>query len=208
MSPCRLHLNKFLLKISKSIFQNPRHFFILWFWGHIIPKELYQIEYASTNCCISSWEISKVMLSSLIGCHLTFQIDVWLMMTLFSKLCSNFQMDINLTNFLSLKNRSSTYCILFQNISNEPQIIWFGQGLSFQTLFQTTWHFPSFGLVFQICHVPNLLAYIWPNLGLKTFYEFVEINFHASNQLQTTKRHTQPSNSSPSPYEALVTKPS
>lgn len=68
----------------------PRHFFILWFWRHIIPKELYQIEYASTNCCISSWEISKVMLSSLIGCHLTFQIDVWLMMTLFGKLCSNF----------------------------------------------------------------------------------------------------------------------
>jgi hypothetical protein len=68
----------------------PRHFFILWFWGQIIPKDLDQIEYASTHCYISSWEISKVMSSSLIGCHLTFQIDVWLMMTLFGKLCSKF----------------------------------------------------------------------------------------------------------------------
>lgn len=115
-----------------------------------------------------------------------------------------FQMDINLTNFLSLKNRSLTYFILFQNLSNEPQIIWFGQGLSLQTLFQTIGHSPSFGLVFQICHAPNLLAYICPNLGLKTFYEFIEIKFHASNQLQTTKEHIQPSNSSPCPYEAWL----
>jgi hypothetical protein len=88
-------------------FQSPspktKTFFYLWFWGHIIPKELYQIEYASTNCCISSWEISKVMLSFLIGCYLTFQIDVWLMMTLFGKLCSNFSNGHKLNKFSFVK---------------------------------------------------------------------------------------------------------
>jgi hypothetical protein len=98
----------------------------LWFLGHIIPKELYQIEYASMDYCISSWKISKVMLSSLIGCHLTFQHDVWLMMTLFGKLCSNFSNGHKFNKFSFIKeykfNLLYPFSKSFQWATN--QLIW------------------------------------------------------------------------------------